>query len=316
VKNKLEKGTFPMKRRASFFSISVVVLAVAVYAILALTGKVPPPIKNLQNTLSGTASLSGEALYEELCYNIKSPDSKTSIDGKITFTALVIGDSEETTFEDDDKTYHYQAAVISRCDDYFLLEVSKLPEALKTGEYYSVTGTLNGTVYWTEDNEKKTVLDIEAKDAKPFEPTAAKVNEGPRYTTGQGVYTFRGAHMSRNLQGECIVVYFDFENTTNRELAPDLSGLELYQGDSEERSSSSVVDADDKDSKALNARAGLGDKTYAGKTSRYYAVYRTQDAEEGASVMHLVRFNDDFQLTDEIAIPIAKTLKDWQDWQK
>jgi hypothetical protein len=282
-----------------------------------LLGKAPSPIKDVKNALSGATSLSGEALYSALNTMIGDPTRKnSSLDGKFTVTVYVSDKAEEVTFDEEPNVKHlYQAAWIARNDnDYFLLDVKDLDEPLAEGNYYSITGTTNGSVYWTEDSKKVDVLDVLVKEAKPFTPKEPELNEGSSILDAKGnQYTFLGAHKSKYILGDCVVVYFDFKNNGSTEATPGVRAFDFYQGSSEETSSSKSFDPEDADSKALNAtKAGIVDSTYAGKTQRYFAVFAWQDAKEDGDTLYLVRYNDDFEQTDDIAIAIEKNLKAWQ----
>jgi hypothetical protein len=281
---------------------------------MVLTGKAPSPLGEIKDTLSGKTSLSSEALYSDLSASVSDPDRDSSIDGKLTFTCYVYGEPFEEEFEEEPGVKHiFQEAYIARNDDYFLLNVKDLKESLKPDSYYTITGKLNGTVYWTEDSEKVTALDVLATDAKPFTPKKDKANTGSSVTADGNTYKFLGAHKSEYQLGDCVVVYFDFKNNGSNEAAPRISDFPIYQGSAEERSNTLIFDPDEADSKALNAtEAGIPDKTYAGKTQRYFAVFKWEDVKEDSNTLYLVRYNDDFELTDDISIPIAKSYKAWQ----
>ena len=303
--------------RRTLLSIAVVIVAVAVYGVLVLTGKVESPFKGgVSNTLSSAGAKSGSELYSELSSLISNPDSKTDLTGKFTFAVYVAEEAQEVEFDDEPGVKHqYQAAFISRSEKYFMLDVKDLDKPLEPDSYYSVTGKLNGSVYWTENNKKVSALDISATGAKPFVPDNDKVNTGPGYADGLVSYTFLGAHYTEVMVSrKAVVVYFDFKNESDDSTSPNLSRLGFYQGNSGERSSSSVMDPKQVDSRALNAsKPGRSNNTYAGKTSRYCAVYFVpDDITEDKDTLRLVRYDDDFSLIDEIAIPIKKDLAAWE----
>jgi len=305
-----------MKYKRGLFTVLFVVLAIVVYGVLVLTGKVPSPIKGVSNAIQDVSSQSGDALYSELDTLITNPDHTTDLKGKFTFTVYVIGKATEQTFDDEPGVkYLFQESCISRNGDHsFLLDVRKLAKSLETDKFYQVTGTLDGSVYWTEDNKKVSMLDILVSDAKPFTPADIKVNNGPSYTDGSVTYTFKGAYFDRTPFNKAIVVYFDFKNNTADDIAPSMYGLTFYQGDSNTRLSNTIMDVQGKlDSHALNAtKAGITDQTYVGKTSLYFAVYQvSDDVKKDANTLYLERYNDDFQCTDSIAIPISKDYSAW-----
>ena len=140
-----------MKNKRNLFSIAVVVIAVAVYGILILTGKVASPFgsnEGGQGILNGSG-LSAEQVYYQLDRLISDPDRDTDLSGKFTFTAYISDEAEEVFFDDDpEAVYLYQTAWIARNEKrYFLLDVKNLRTPLEPGELYTVTGTLNGSVY-------------------------------------------------------------------------------------------------------------------------------------------------------------------------
>ncbi|MDR3209386.1 MAG: hypothetical protein LBT36_02015 [Oscillospiraceae bacterium] len=257
--------------------------------------------------------LTGEALYSELKALINNPERDSDLTGQFTFTAMILSEPEETTFDDDDEVFVLQEAWISRSDydDYFLLDVTDIDELPETDEIVQITGSLDGFIYWTEDNEQVQVLNIKAAKVESYDPPAAEVNEGPKVVRSEGskpgVYTFLGAHFSENSFGPVIVVYFDFENTGSSDVSPSLDGFYYYHGESEVDSTS--FEPDESDSSALAAAgAGIPDKTYAGKTARYYLTIETDpDAFEDDPV-YISMYNDDFQLTVDVAIQVYESL--------
>ena len=302
-------------RRVRLIPILLSVIAVVVYGVLALTGKVESPINLGGNT--GSSEAKGEELYSELSSLLSNPERETDLLSKFTFTTYVSGESFEEEFESEPGVTHVlQEAWIARNDDdSYFLDVMNLDKPLEPENYYRVTGTLEGSVYWTEDNEKITMLHIIASKAEPFTPPEEKANGGPGYTAGETEYLFLGAHHTEVLNGRAaIVVYFDFKNSGSTDAAPRMYDLMFYQGDSYDRLRSSVIGPDELDPKALNASsAGITDKTYAGKTSYYCAVYMAAgDVTEDADTIYLERYSDDYALTDSIAIPVSKDLKAMQ----
>lgn len=302
-------------------SAAVAIAAIVIFAVIYNKDKPATPgqpISPGSNASSNNSELSGDSLYSEINKLLRTPDSRTNIKGEFTFTAYVSDEAEETEFEDEPGVKHlYQTAWISRNDDkHFLLDVAGLPAPLEPGSLYTVTGTLNGSVYWTEDNKKVSVLDVLATQAKPFTRPEAEPNEGPAYTSGEMEYTFLGAHYTTILGGmrKAIVVYFEFKNGSGTDAAPALYNMSFYQDGSDERVTTTIMSPKEVDSRALDAnKAGASDKTYAGKTSLYYAVFEVgKDAAQGEDVIWLMAYDDDFVLTDDIGIPIMKYLAAWQ----
>ena len=302
-------------RRFRLIPVILAVVAIAAYGIWSLTSKSDSPTKSGGRSGGSSNSAAVEDMYAELDSLISRPDQdETDLTGKFTFTTYVSGESFEEEFDDDPGVTHVlQESYISRSEKGYLLDVMKLSKPLEPEKYYRVTGTVEGSIYWTEDNKKVSMLHIIATDADPFEPAEGKVNKSATYLEKNGdlEYTFLGAHHTTVLNSrKAIVVYFDFKNNSSKDDSPSMYDLYFYQGNGSERLSSTVMSAEELDSSALNAsKAGITDKTYAGKTSRYCAVY-TADSEvtEDEDVLWLVRYNDDFELMDDIGIPVSKDL--------
>jgi len=300
-------------RRIRLLPILLAVIAIAAYGIWSLTNKSDSPTKSGGRSSGSSNSAAVEDMYAELDSLISRPDQdETDLTGKFVFTTYVSGEAFEEEFDDDPGVTHVlQEAYIARSDKGYLLDVMKLSKPLEPEQYYRVTGTVEGSIYWTEDNEKVSMLHIIATDAEPFEPAEGKANESAVYKNGDVEYTFLGAHHTTVMNNrKAIVVYFDFKNNGSTDTAPKMYDLEFYQGDGVDRLSTSVMDPEKLDPQALNAsKAGITDKTYAGKTSRYCAVYfADSEVTENEDVLWFLNYNDDFELMDDIGIPISKDL--------
>jgi len=240
--------------------------------------------------------------------------NKTELGGKFTFTTFITGEAFEATFDEEPDVVHkYQDAMIARNDDkYYFLDVVNLSEELEAGKYYSVTGELNGSVYWTEDNKKINVLDITAKEAKSFAPED-KSEDTNVLVNGDYEYAFVGAHFAEAAaRTDVIVVYFEFTNNSGKEASPSLSAMDFYQGDGTKSLYSTVLTVKELDGSAINVSApGIsGKETYAGKTGFYCAALQIdKDAKENKDVLWAVRYNDDYELIDDIGINVFKDLK-------
>ncbi|MDR3208055.1 MAG: hypothetical protein LBT60_06945 [Oscillospiraceae bacterium] len=259
--------------------------------------------------IKGAAS--GEALYKDLDYLISSPDRSSDYElGTFTFTARTLYDPEETQVDDED-------AVLILCyisrndDDEFYLDVTDLDQATlpAADTMIQVTGFLDGTIYWTEENEQITVLDIKATKLEAYTPPDVDIVAGPTVdvsnTTASGTLTFVGAHRSETAFSSVIVVYFEFENTGSTDTAPPTEKLYFYYGD-DYLTGSGVWEPEELDAAALAANApGITDATYAGKTQLYYYVI---EGAEGDSELEIEVYNDDFQTVYSYALPVADDL--------
>jgi hypothetical protein len=261
---------------------------------------------------SVTAPLTGEELYRRIDYLISSPDSQdgsSGIDGEFTFSAYLAGEPFEQTFTDDDNTYIYQEAYISRSDDYFFVNVTAIAEAERVFDtYVRVTGTLDGTVYWTEDGSREDVLDINASKLEPFTVSEAEPDYGPTITvstgSGAGEYTFTGAHYSEAPIEPVIVLYFEYKNTGTAEESPEPGLFAYYHG--EESVSKRSFEPYEFYGGALEAYI-IPDGTFAGKTQLYY-IPISVSPEAYDNTLWVSVWDDDFALIYDIGIDIAENL--------
>jgi len=262
--------------------------------------------------LGGSSKLSGEDLYTKLDYAISSPNNVESDDlpGTITFTAMIISDPTEITLDDEKTPRLYQEACISRnADDTFLIEVTGIAEADRPAidAIVSVTGELNGSVYWTENGERVELLDVKASKISVIPENTAEPSSDPNITIGSVKYTFKGAHFSTDIIAKVIVVYFDFANNGSDDANPDLSKFFVFQGDGLIDSRGINVEGTDPNALAANG-VGSTTETYAGKTSLYYMAFRTSDEPgDDPNTVYICMYDDDFHQTAEIAIPIAES---------
>jgi hypothetical protein len=306
-----------MRRRgASLVSVVFVVVVAAVYVVLALLGKVPSPVKDLGGSLSGTSALSGDALYAELDSLLTSPDRKSDLGGKFTFTAYIATEPEEVTFDDEkDVVHQYQEGWISRNEQhYFLLDVKDLPEPLETRKFYTVTGTLDGSVYWTEDGERVEVLLVKASEITPLLETDVKANTTATVdvesVSGKGTVEFKNAHYSENNFGKVVVLYYNFTNTGASDVAPMTGKLDIYLGadvENAQLTERTSFEPKESDGSALSALGAIVTKTFVGKTTLYFLTLTVPDDADG-NLLTIEYWNDDYDLTYQYTIEVAESL--------
>lgn len=279
-------------------------------AVEGITGAVSEVAGAVGDAVSGP---SGDELYSALDSLMSNPSGSTSLSGKFTFVAMIISEPEEISFdEDEDGVVHtYQMAVISRNDDdYFFLEVTDLTDRFAPGDIVEITGEANGTIYWTEDNKQVEVLDIFAHGVKAAEIEEAELNEGPSVEVanwqGSGTVTFLGAHYAKDSFGPAIALYFEFQNTGSKDAPPPLSDLYYFHGDTE--ATTTIFGLDEVDPGFLNAaNAGIAEKTFAGKTNRYYVALKA--GEDLEAPLFIETYDDYFNMTTQIILPIAENLE-------
>lgn len=258
--------------------------------------------------------ITDEELYGELDRLLRNPDNAdmTKLVDEFTFTTIITSEPEEITFDDDEQVYQYQTGIISRnLNDIFLLEVSELEEAIPVDTIVSVTGTIGGVVYDIQDNKKISVLEILAKNVKIVPESEIDTNtEGEVVLDsgyGPGVYQFQGAHYTTDSFNDVIVLYLDYTNTGSNDVAPSLSGnFRFVQGD--QILGVTMFSLDEVDPAALDAGSGIAEKTFAGKTFRYYYPL-TANPEAMGEPIYIVRIDDHFNMIDDIMIPVEASLE-------
>ena len=139
-------------------------------------------------------------------------------------------------------------------------------------------------------------------------------NRGPSLVDGQLEYTFRGAHYTQTLGiRRAIVVYFDIKNSGGTDAAPSLHDLRFFHNDGRERLVPTKMTPKEMDSGVVNAsKAGAIEQTGAGQTGRYCAVFNAGGEADRNGALWLVRYSDDYERTDAIAIPVSKDFETWR----
>ena len=285
------------------------VLALVLVFVLLLSGC--SVFDNIKDIAGGTdKKLSDEEMYSKLNSLIGYTNGLKNSDltGEFTFVAMIFDEGEELYFEDDDYTGFYYSAGISRnWDDYFMLDTKGLDTNFKDGDIVKITGSTNGTVYWTEDNERVEVLDIKAKAVVPYTPAEIETSHDAKVTLKDGnIIEFVGAHTTKDSFNEVVAVYFNFTNKGSKEAAPSLR--DFYIEYAEEEASSSSFSLDELDASALRISAGSPDKTYAGKTQLYCIAYTGDKEAARDEPIYFMLYDDEFRCTHEIALPISASL--------
>lgn len=265
---------------------------------------------------SGGTTMTGDELYSEIDALMGNPTRDTKLTGQFTFTAKILSEAFDITFEAENEVHKYIEACIARNDDDTLfIEVddfseSSLPEP---GKIVKVTGTVTGSVYWTEDGKQIDILDIKGVKFTPFTDPEPKVNEGPSitlptyYTTGE--YTFLGAHLASTHTNNVVVIYFNFKNIGDKDDAPLTKDFYAYHGDNYVESI--YGEPDEVLSNALPASTGGTQKTYVGKTTLYYMTVRAHPDSEPGDPVWIVLQDDDFFTTADIMIPVAESFEEY-----
>ncbi|MDR1410095.1 MAG: DUF5067 domain-containing protein [Oscillospiraceae bacterium] len=301
-----------MRRRGSIIvSVIFVVLVLGGYSIASLFGVVPSPWGDVKKIISGETTKSPNEVYGLLDSAISSPERSSSLTEKFTVSVYIAGEVFEETFEDEDGdiVHKYQTAYISRSENSFALDVRNLEKPLEKNKYYKVTAQLNGHVYWTEDNKKKTVLDVLASKAEPFTPSEEPSSADGTISIGDGTITFKGAHLAESSIDKAVVLYFDHKNTGSQDTAPNFDITYFYlKGDSKELKPLTGLTSLLKglDPSALEYK--WTEKTYPGKTQRYFYALELENDSKTNTPLIVERYDDDFNLICYAEITVAKDL--------
>ncbi|MCL2654525.1 MAG: hypothetical protein FWD65_02335 [Coriobacteriia bacterium] len=279
------------------------VLALSV--ALMLTGCSASSITSKLDSIGAPA---GEDLYQKLNTAISSPDRAKSSDlpGTFTFTAKALSDPANVTVDGKDCVY-ISARISRNINDDFAIDLTDLAAASRPakGDLVKVTGKLDGTVYWTEDSKRVSLLDIKASKIEKLPESTIKPSTKSTVTVGSAQYTFAGAHFGTDALGKVVIIYFDFTNKATADASPDLRKFFVFQGDGLLDSEGISVKGADPHALAANG-PGIADKTYAGKTQRYYMAYEvSKDPGKDSKTAYVCLYDDDFNQTNEIALPLA-----------
>ena len=262
---------------------------------------------------SASSKMTEEEMYSELAHLIGYPDgmTNTELDGSFTFVAMVVDKGEELSFEDKNYTGFFYFAYISReWDSGFYLETTGIDLSLNIGDIVKVTGELDGTIYWMQDNDRVEVVNIKASAVQPYTPETIEINDSSSVTLSNGnTMEFVGAHATEDVLGEAVVVYFKFTNNGESDVAPNLQDFIIeYDGDD---AYATILSLDEVDSAALSLGIGLPNKTFAGKSQLYYVAYSGEE-DVDSEVVCFSLYDDEFRCTYDYDVPIAASLADMQ----
>ena len=293
------------------------ILLLVLTLALALCGcNATDVVNNIVNRVDDaiTPKMSQEEVYENLDRLIGYTDGleNTDLTGSFEFVAIIYDEGKEIHFDDEDYTGYYYSAGISRnWNDYFMLDTMGLEGTFQDGDIVKVTGTTDGTIYWTEDNNRVEVLCVKASAIEAYAPEEIEMESSDTIILDDGnAITFLGAHATENSFGEAIVVYFEFKNNDDKEAAPSLR--EFYVEYNGEEASSTIFGLDEVDSSALKLGVGPIDKTYAGKSQVYYVAYTGDHNAANDEPIYFSLYDDEFRCTYDLPIDIAPSLADLQ----
>ena len=261
-------------------------------------------------------------VYSKLSSLANNPEGNTDLDGIVTFAAYIASDPSEEAFEEEEKIYTYQVVYISRnLGTPIYLDVTDIQDRLPNGTYAKITGTVTGSVYWTEENQQEKVLDFHASKMEPFEVSEEDPSTENRLEvkeSGQsGVFEFVGAHHSQTSFHNVVVVYFNFTNTAGEsntkmnEVGTLLRRLEISLGEEYAENTSSVFKPKELDPKALDAHAFQA-YTPPGKTQLYYITIEVDEASVDTDCIWVDAYDDEFAWTNSVELPVAASLEEME----
>jgi len=271
------------------------------------------------NKLFGTDA-NPDDVYSKLSSLAGNPSGSTELDGSVTFVAQIVSEPFEETFDDEEKVYTYQIAVLSRnWDDPIYLDVSDIGTRLPEYSFAKITGTVAGSVYWTADNKKQEVLDFHVTGMEAFTVSEEEPSTENRLSLSEssyaGTFEFVGAHRSQTSFDDVVVVYFKFTND-GKESNVKMNGIgtllkrtDIYIGDSPASIDTRPFDPDELDSSALEIST-TGAYTPPGKTQLYYMVLGDVENAQADDPVWIDFFDDEFAFKNSIGIPIANSLEE------
>lgn len=253
-----------------------------------------------------------EEIYSRLSSLISYPEGSAGVlDSKFSFVAVLLGDIEEMEFDDAESGLYYPAYISRNEDDFFYIEASAIEQEFHEGDMVKVTGSLNGTIYWTEDNEQVEVLDVMASAMEAYEPEAIEPDySGIALDKNGNEIELYGAHATKDSFNDAIIVYFTYKNNGSDSSAPSLGQYYVeYNG---EQVGTTIFSIDEVDAGALEASgAGLTTETYAGKTQLYYAAFSVPGGLVEDEPIYFLIYDDEFRLTDGCALTVFPSLEEY-----
>jgi len=270
-----------------------------------------------QGETQGTVtSQSNLEMYHELAELIEDPDSKTSLPDSFTFVAVIVSEVFEAEVEGEDSTF--AEAMICRSDEYFFLDLTDVKDqaaSLAEGDYVRVTGSNNGWLYWSEDNQQIEKLDIlvSAIELYVIPDVEADHSMTVRVTdyTMDGEFEFIGAHYTNDqtfTNWRLIVLYFNFTNHLDSDSAPYWTRFYAYHGDVPVVIGNITHKPNEIDPSAVLGYSVNGGTTYAGRTTYYYITLKAEG--ETDDPLYLCLYDDEFVLYWEISLDIWDSLEE------
>ena len=265
----------------------------------------------------GSSSLP-EDIYTPLASLVRNPDSSSTLDNKkFTFAVYIGTETFEETFEGETKVYTYQLGYIEReYDTPIYLDMTDLDTTPASGSYAYVTGTVTGTVYWTEDNKQVEVLDFRVQSFESYQPNFSEPSSENLFETADGKVEFVGAHYSENSFDTVAVVYVKYTNT-KADSAYKFNSLRTMLGEFDVDVSSelpyttcsgSIFEPDEVYGGALKAN-DMNATTPSGKSQLYYFTITLELGAAEDDTIWFDVYDDEYNFTHSIGVFVEPDLE-------
>jgi hypothetical protein len=294
-----------MKKAKIIFLTGLILLG------LTACAKVKEEASQILGGSSETAKIDSEELYEDLASIVSKPEyindfheDYWSLD--VEFALYVFDAPEAYTFDDEESAdingHKFAPAVLARdVEAYFLLDVENITDIqVEAGKYYKVKASLEGTFYSTEGGERSDIAYFEVKDMEEYTPVSSEVSD-TTFSVSNGDITIFDYEMVEDVFGEEIfVLYFEFENNTDKEQSPAIYEMVIDHAEMFLTNTDLYTDAELKHTDALASRGyGNDDTTPAGQSLSYYISYTLEDTSQP---IYFELYDDEFNVVNSLEI--------------
>ena len=257
----------------------------------------------------GKDSNGGDKLYTDINRFITSPDSSSSYQNlpkKFSFSTETLSNPFKMEVEKEDGNFeegNFVFAAISRnFNNHFLLELGDTSFDFPVGSMISVDTKKISSIYWTENNEQEELAAFTITKAEELKDIKDTVESSEKYIEDSGEITFKSIEKAKDPFGDTLVLYFDFKNNEDKEVAPNMNSFQFYQGNVRLEPSIFSIEGNS-DTSSLQFTANQG--TYPKKTQKYFLALRPVNMNvEGAEdvkynidePLEIKKYDDDFNL--------------------
>lgn len=249
-----------------------------------------------------------------------------AVSNEFTFTAMIVSDPYDMSFDEETEEYIYQNAVIARnAEGGFMLDVSDV-ESAEPGDVVSITAVVKGLIYNTIDNERVEVLDLTAKKMEKRDPNfdlessnVKEIKTKDKDVTIEFEKAFMedqsgvtndpaDANYSIGLKNEdTLIVYIKYTNNGDSDAKPIASDYGyMYLGGTRMKNTTIHSNLEVEENRLL--ADSFVETTFPGKTQEYYLeiapdVTGEGGVQEGVS-LEFENYDDDFNLIHYLSLPV------------